>query len=360
MLGEIEPRRPGLRTRARALGLLAAGAVGFWVLFVSLASLYAVLVAGYRYQPQNLVYDSSLVLLGAAFAVAIRVLLERLTGQVFWRQLLFAALILIAIAPLFEAAFRLMNTVVRASGPADLRPQVVAAAAVFWLAPLGLWAALNLALLHDAEARRRERRLAEARVQAHEAQVRALRYQVNPHLLYNALNSVASLILDGRNADAETMVMRLSDFLRSSLANDPLVDVRLADEIALQRLYLDIEEARFSDTLRVEIEASAAVQDALVPSLILQPLVENALKHGLRGPGEMTLLRIRAARDGDRLAIEVSDNGLGAAALSSGTGVGLKNVERRVATRYAGRGRVEAAAHADGFRVRLDLPLELA
>ena len=341
---------------------ITLGAVGFWALFVALASIYAVLVAGYRYAPQNLIHDSALVMLGALFAVAIRVALTRLTTQAFWRQIALTALIAVICAPLFEAAFRVTNSVIKTSGPPDLNFSTVAAASVFWLAPMALWAAINLAMLHEAEGRRRERRLAEARIQAHEAQVRALRYQVNPHFLYNALNSISSLILDGQNAIAEEMVMRLSDFLRASLANDPLLDVRLADEIALQRLYLNIEEVRFADSLAVQVDLPPDLEDALVPSLILQPLVENTLKHGLRGPGEaVTLLRIAARREGDRLHIDVEDNGRGNLALpSNGSSVGLENVRRRLGSRYQSQGRLETIADERGFSVRLALPLAIA
>lgn len=335
-------------------------AAGFWVLFVALASTSAILVGGYSYQPQNLGWDAALVLQGALFSVLIRALLERLTGQPFWGQLMITALVLIACAPVFEAGFRALNAVVRDSGPPDFTPVKVLGGAVFWLAPLGLWAAVNLALLHDAEARRRERRLAEARVQAQEAQILALRYQVNPHFLYNALNSIATLILDRRVDLAEEMVLRLSEFLRAGLANDPLADVRLVEELALQRLYLAVEEVRLGDMFVVEIDVPVTIEDARVPSLILQPLVENSVKHALRGPGFVTTLRISARRADQRLILEVCDDGIGAAAGLGGAGVGLGNVERRIAARFGSAGSFEASGDAGGFTARITLPLVFA
>lgn len=228
---------------------------------------------------------------------------------------------------------------------------------VLWVAPFGLWTAVSIALAYNMQIRDREARLARMQIQAHEAQVRALRYQVNPHFLYNTLNSISALILDGRNDDADAMVMRLSTFFRSSLANDPTDDVPLAQEIALQRLYLDIELVRFADSLTIEIDVPEDLHDALVPNLILQPLVENALKHGLNDAGRQTLLRIAGRMQEGCLELEVADNGPGASS-QAGTGVGLGNVARRLSARFGSNARLQAGPQpGGGFRATLRFPL---
>ncbi len=230
----------------------------------------------------------------------------------------------------------------------------------FWLAILSLWGAACIALLRDREARHRERRMAALQAEAHDAQVRALRYQVNPHFLYNTLSSISTLILEGKSQLAEHMTMQLSAFFRASLATDPFQDVRLGDELELQRLYLAIEQTRFADSLKVEYDVPEALHNALVPSLILQPLIENSIKHGLQEAGKMTLLTISARKVAERLVLEVADNGRGPGC-EHGTGVGLGNVRRRLTTRFGGGCRFLAGAmERGGFAVRLEMPLQLA
>ena len=117
--------------------------------------------------------------------------------------------------------------------------------------------------------------------EAQEAQLRALRYQINPHFLFNTLNSLSSLILSKQTDTAERMLMNLSTFFRATLSADPTADVSLDEEIKLQRLYLDIEQIRFPDRLSVEVDVPDALLAARVPVLILQPIVENAVKYGV-------------------------------------------------------------------------------
>ena len=138
------------------------------------------------------------------------------------------------------------------------------------------WSAFYLANQAQAEALGAQRRLADAESAAQAAQVRALRYQVNPHFLFNTLNSLSSLVMTGRTDRAETMLLALSTFFRTSLSLDPSADVTLAEEIDLQRLYLDIEKARFPDRLHVEIDVPQELEQARLPALLLQPIVENA------------------------------------------------------------------------------------
>jgi LytS/YehU family sensor histidine kinase len=190
--------------------------------------------------------------------------------------------------------------------------------------------------------------------------MRALRYQVNPHLLYNTLNSIAALILDKQNDVAEAMVVRLSDFFRASLSIDPHADVDLVDEVAFQRLYLDIEQMRFPDRLSSEIDIPKDLERAQVPSMILQPIVENALKHGVHPDGSPTHLKISASRAAQGLVLEVADNGPGPSTIA-GTGVGLTNVRERLLARFGERAVLQAENRPGaGFTVRLTLPVVMA
>ena len=169
------------------------------------------------------------------------------------------------------------------------------------------------------------------------AQMKALRYRVNPHFLFNTLNSIAGLIEENAATRAQRMVLSLSTFMRTTLTLDPMQDVPLADEIALQQEYLAVEHERFSDRMTFSIDVPEEVQGALVPSLILQPLVENALKHGVgatSGPVEITL---KANREDDHLHITIeNDIPLGDPEENRrpGAGVGLQNVSERLRVRF--------------------------
>ena len=231
---------------------------------------------------------------------------------------------------------------------------------LYWLVPFALWILLALVLESGRKARVREANLSSALIAAKEAELRALHYQVNPHFLYNALNAIATLILDGRNAQAERMVLRLSAFFRSSLTRDPLAEVRLADEVAQQRLYLELEELRYPDCLEIVVDVPPELADAEVPSLILQPLVENAVKHGVHAPGQPTRIEIAAHGEGDSLILQVIDNGPGGGG-PAGTGVGIANVRKRLEARFGHRAGIEAGPHPErGYVAAITLPLRFA
>src|SRR6476469_3756275 len=167
-------------------------------------------------------------------------------------------------------------------------------AAVIWLFFFLAWSAFYLANQAQAEALGARRRAAEAESAAQAAQVRALRYQVNPHFLFNTLNSLSSLIIGGRAEEAESMVLKLSNFFRQSLTLDATADISLAEEVALQRLYLDIEKVRFPRRLKAEFDIPAELEKARLPGLILQPIVENAIKHAVSPTRDKVELKIAA------------------------------------------------------------------
>lgn len=220
------------------------------------------------------------------------------------------------------------------------------------------WGILYIALAYAGRVQRAERAAVAARAEAQAAQLRALRYQVNPHFLFNTLNSLSAQVMAGRANDAEAMILNLSTFFRSSLASDPEADVPLADEIALQRLYLDIEKVRFPDRLRVEIDVPPALERVPVPALILQPLVENAIKHGVARSRAPVRLRITATHENDRLVLCVSDDAVPEAAPVPGNGIGMVNVRARLEARFGTAARLSSGRVASGgFASRLEMPM---
>jgi hypothetical protein len=239
---------------------------------------------------------------------------------------------------------------------------------VTWLFFFLAWSAFYLASVVQGTARGAERRAAEAETAAQAAQVRALRYQVNPHFLFNTLNSLSSLIIAGRGDEAESMVLKLSNFFRSSLTLDATADISLAEEIGLQRLYLDIEKVRFPRRLKVEFDIPEELETARLPALLLQPIVENAIKHAVSPTRDTVTLLIAAREAGPgRFTIEVSNSGgrpatngkNGNGNGTSGTGVGIANVCQRLSARFGSLAKCAYGPRADGgYSVLLTLPLD--
>jgi two-component system LytT family sensor kinase len=224
---------------------------------------------------------------------------------------------------------------------------------------LAAWAGLYLALSYASEAHRTERRAARLERAAQQAELRSLRYQVNPHFLFNTLNSLSSLVMKDRRDEAEQMIMSLSNFYRTSLTGDPLEEVPLSEEVHLQKLYLDIEGVRFPDRLNTVIDIPDALMNACVPGLILQPLVENAIKYGVSRTSSAVTITIRAWQVDDRLNISVTDDGDQAPAESDrGSGIGLANVRDRLTARFGEEGLIAYGPREDGgFLVLLTLPI---
>jgi two-component system, LytTR family, sensor kinase len=219
-----------------------------------------------------------------------------------------------------------------------------------------------LALTYGEDLVENEDRIASLQAQANVAQLNALRYQLNPHFLFNTLNSVASLISKKMGAEAETMVVSLSDFLRSTLRMDSGREITLDEESKLQSLYLDIEKIRFPQRLSVTIDVPEALRGAYVPNLITQPLIENAIKHGVgRSSAPVHLEVIARDREG-KLSLEVRDDGGNATnGAPSGTQVGLRNVAERVRLRFGDEGNLVAGRRPEGgFSARILIPLRKA
>jgi len=228
----------------------------------------------------------------------------------------------------------------------------------------GLVGALYMMMQANRAVLEQERQLADARTAAAEAEgqataarLAALRYQLNPHFLFNTLNAVSSAVITKRNAEAEAMLEKLAEFLRVTLAADPEGLIPLEDELATIQAYLEIESVRFRDRLGVDFSCPDELRGAVVPSFILQPLIENAIKHGVsRATGAVTV-RLEVARDGDDLVVLVEDDAERLGEPARGAGVGLKNIRQRLEVLYGPRGALQTTARERGFLALVRMPL---
>jgi len=218
-------------------------------------------------------------------------------------------------------------------------------------------AGLHYAALAATESRDAERRAAEARTLAREAELQALRIQINPHFLFNCLHSISALAtMDGPRA--REMCIRLADFLRNSLRLGEREIIPLEEELALARNYLEVEQVRFGARLTVEECIDPECRECGVPALLLQPLVENAVKHGVAGLVEGGAIRLEARRRGDGVTIVLENAFDPETAAGRSLGLGLRNVRRRLTVRYGEEAQLEAGPAGDRYRVSLRLPCE--
>jgi LytS/YehU family sensor histidine kinase len=198
---------------------------------------------------------------------------------------------------------------------------------------------------------------AQLAAQLSEARLSALRMQLNPHFLFNSLNAITVLVRDGKNGAASRMLELLSDVLRQVLRTDEAHETTVAEELEFLEQYLAIEQVRFSDRLRVRIELVPGVAGAAVPRFLLQPLVENAIRHGIARRADAGVIDISARRVGDELVLTVRDDGPGLPPEPTKGGVGLSNTRARLAGLYGERATLEVAnAEGAGVMVTVRLP----
>jgi two-component system, LytTR family, sensor kinase len=227
---------------------------------------------------------------------------------------------------------------------------------------LAAWTALyygiNYYILLEEQITQRER----LEGQASSAQLAMLRYQLNPHFLFNTLNSISTLVLLKQTERANAMLARLSSFLRYTLANESTAKVTLAQEVETLKLYLEIEKMRFEDRMRPHFRIDPETIGAKLPSLLLQPLIENAIKYAVTPSEEGADIWITASPEGKAVRIEVADNGDydgGNIAGSSSTGVGLANIRERLAQAYGGaHGFSTKKNEHGGFSVIVEIPYQ--
>ena len=232
--------------------------------------------------------------------------------------------------------------------------------ALFYGLVLGIGSALD----YYRQFRERELRASQLEMQLAQAQLQMLKMQLHPHFLFNTLNGITGLVRDNDNAAAVQMLVGLSDLLRQTLDNAGKQEVSLSEELEWLELYLKLQQMRFSDRLQVSIKAAPETLDALVPNLITQPLVENAIRHGLAGRAAPGLVSLTARRIGERLELVVSDDGVGLPEnwrLETGPGLGLANTLARL--RQLFRTDFELAIQnreQGGVEARVSIPLRSA
>lgn len=301
---------------------------------------------------------------GALMTYAMSLLLFQFRGLSFIQKALLSIMMTAVAAPIFAAIDFLSYMLCQYPDPVTFDPLYSAYIMIEGASIIFGWSTLFIALLYNFEVRDRERRLAAVREEALTTQMRALRYQINPHFLFNTLNSIAGLIEEGAATRAERMVLSLSTFMRTTLSLDPMHDVTLADELALQEEYLEIERERYSDRLSFSIDMPLEARASLVPSLILQPLIENAIKHGVGMASTKTNITLKAYREDNRLHICVENDIPPIDHLKSrplGMGVGLKNVSERLNARFQGDSQFSANAVTPNlYRASFNIPWKIA
>jgi hypothetical protein len=357
-IAPVDPRdRPESLKRRTMLWLTGA----FWGLH-AMALWVADLLDRHPHLLKAAAVRIALTMIGLALCYGIHIVLQKLRGRA-WRRkapiVLFASLVaaeLFAWCSYFALAYAKETPIhVTIEGSGVIRTLVP------WTWFFLAWVGLYLAVQYGYDAREEERRSARLRSMAQSAKLQALHYQINPHFLFNSFNSVSALILDGRPDDANKMVERLAGFFRVNLATNPELDISLAEEVALQAAYLEIEQVRYPD-LEFSIDLPATLERAAIPAFLLQPLVENAIKHGNSGtPGAGgASITISARQDGKVLCVTV-ENSCPAFAderCVSGTGTGLRNVRERLYSRFGPTAKlITRRLEVPGFRAMLEMPL---
>jgi len=235
---------------------------------------------------------------------------------------------------------------------------------------LGAWSALYYAINYFLQVEEQADRLDRLEAQATSAQLAMLRYQLNPHFLFNTLNSISTLVLLKQTEPANAMLTRLSAFLRHTLVAQPGGTVTVAQEVYTLQLYLDIERMRFEERLRTRFRVDPAAVNAAIPSLLLQPLVENAIKYAVSPQEEGARISLTAQVLGSRLRLVVADTGPGTqgramameqpANRAESTGVGLANIRNRLAQAYGEDHRFEITTPPEGgFTVTIEIPFQV-
>ena len=310
---------------------------------------------------------------GFSISLILSIIFRRLISQrplVTWAT---TALVLVIAVGLFTFIETWVISIVRASYDGNFAALFISFL-VWPLTLLGGWSALYYAINFFLQVEEQADRLLRLETQATSAQLAMLRYQLNPHFLFNTLNSISTLVLLKQTVPANAMLTRLSSFLRHTLETEPGGKVTLAQEVETLKLYLDIERMRFEERLRTEFTIDPGAEKACLPSMLLQPLVENAVKYAVSVQEEGARISLTAQLVGQRLRVAISDTGPGlsgkgvppplpASITNAGkhksTGVGLANIRDRLSQGYGDDHLFEIRNPAEGgFTVIIEIPYE--
>jgi two-component sensor histidine kinase len=352
-VGPADAAAPSRRRNITSRQMLVTATLFLWAANFFIFTMISVLDRPDRWM-DSLLPRIVLTIIGIGFCYLLHLVL-RAAGKKGFRVQMIAAIVA---APIVADLYGWCNALAAALIYGQM-PQLPLGETIFQLSLhlwfFASWIGFYLAISYSMRLRQQEKREATTRFLAQAAQLQALHYQINPHFLFNTLNAISSLIVDGRNAEAEAMVQRLSEFFRLTLELDPRQDVSLERELALQAAYLDIEKVRFPD-MTIRIDVGDDVRAAAVPGLILQPLVENAVKHGVaRNPGP-SHIEISAHRAAGNIEVEIANRASSRA--SEGGGIGLRNVRERLVARFGDLASLTAGfTGPKRYSARLVMPL---
>jgi signal transduction histidine kinase len=336
--------------------------VGFWLLYLAFRSA----AAGAEPPPEDMrefPYLANRLLVVASYLVLTGALLALFAGpgasRSNWPRNLGLILAALLLAPLTQWAEEFWPRAL-ANAQQPPAPFITYMFLFGWALPL--WALTQALLGYHFESMAQARAVARAQALAYDAQIKMLHYQINPHFLFNTLNAISTLVLERRNEQAESMLLKLAGFLRYSLDRQPTAMAALSDELEAQRKYLEIERTRFDDKLKVKFDIEPGLETVPVPSLILQPILENAIKYAITPRIDGGSIEVAARRDGDLLRISIADDGPGLPPEGSPSprrGLGLANARERLELIYGERAGLSAHnREPHGCRVEIWLPLE--
>jgi two-component system LytT family sensor kinase len=373
--GPVDKALPSpLQRRLPDLGMAVKSILGFWSLYIALITLRAV-VMQYPQFWEMMARRAVSALVGAGITFLVYLALRPFAQSTLVKKATVAGLLCLPASLAFGSFNYFMFYIyapldaarndpsMQNMDPLEMAVKSIVETSLSWYFLYAAWAALYVALSFAAQLRAADRRASVLEREAQDAQLRALRYQINPHFLFNTLNSLSSLVLSQRTDTAERMIMNLSTFFRTTLSADPTADVSLEEEIKLQRLYLDIEQIRFPDRLIVEVDVPEALLSARVPVLLLQPVVENSVKYGVARSRRPVTVRISAHEEAGRLHIRIRNDGEvqpepGGEEEGASTGVGMRNVCDRLVARYGNQAGCFHGPHPEGgYDVHIVMPV---
>ena len=340
-----------IKGRGRLFWTLQLGGWAFWGVFVKY--IYTTQILNER-PPYYYIYVPVITVIGVLLTLGLRYLYRWVLQRPAWAQVLAFAIGTAAASYLwmYSRAFIFRTWIADEKDFGEWMEKLGAAAELYenvsyistftsaWIM-MAAWSVLYFAIKYHRMFQDISESALRSAAMAHEAQLKMLRYQLNPHFLFNTLNAISTLVLEQDTELANRMVNKLSKFLRFSLDNDPLQKITLEAELEAIGLYLGIEKVRFEERLNLEQEIELEARRALIPSLLLQPLVENAIKYGITRAEEGGTIRIAARVFAGELLLEVSDNGPGVelvdGQIPGACGVGLRNTRERLHELYGER-----------------------
>lgn len=335
--------------------------IAFWLMYLAVRT--AAAAADPPEDASDFPYFLNRLLVVASYFALTGILLAAIAGvranRSNWARNLALVLGALAIAPITQYGEQFWPQRLAGFSP-DPYPFVIYLFQFGWALPL--WGLTQALLGYHFEMMAQARAVARAQSLAYDAQLRMLHYQINPHFLFNTLNAISTLVLEKRNEAAESMILKLAGFLRYSLDRQPTALANLKAELEAQRKYLEIEQTRFEDKLKVRFDIEPGLETAKLPSLILQPILENAIKYAITPSVDGGSIDVSARRDSDVLRIIVEDDGPGLPGEEPHPrrrGVGLANIRERLELIYGERaGLIARNREPHGCRIEVYLPLE--